>query len=256
MSKNTLQTVYMRVHFVIHEDFEGPGAIEHWVKMRRFHSSYSRVYLYESLPDVFDFDLLVVMGGPQSSSTTLAECPYFDAAAEMELIRRAVEHKKMVLGVCLGAQLIGEALGGTCIPSPNREVGVFPIQFTADGRNDTLFSHIPDGTVVGHWHNDMPGLTPGSHILAYSEGCPRQIIRYDNRVYGLQCHLEFTADSVEALIAHSGGNLEGSQEVPFVQSAEQLRRNDYREMNKLLFAFLDEFTNQATILPPPGYSEF
>jgi GMP synthase (glutamine-hydrolysing) len=58
-------------------------------------------------------------------------------------------------------------------------------------------------TEVGHWHNDMPGLTPNAKIIAFSAGCPRQIIEYSKLVYGLQCHMELTSEVVELLIQHS-----------------------------------------------------
>ncbi len=52
-----------------------------------------------------------------------------------------------------------------------------------------MFSHFGKTLEVGHWHNDMPGLTPEAKIIAYSEGCPRQIVAYSDRVFGFQCHM-------------------------------------------------------------------
>lgn len=49
----------------------------------------------------------------------------------------------------------------------------------------------------------MPGLTPEAKIIAYSEGCPRQIIEYSKLVYGFQCHMEFNREVIELLIASS-----------------------------------------------------
>ncbi|MGO4378358.1 hypothetical protein [Pseudoduganella sp. RAF53_2] len=81
----------MRIHFVVHESFEAPGAYEQWVSERGYVATYSRVYLHEALPEsVESIDLLAVMGGPQSPTTTLAECPHFNAAAECDLILRCV----------------------------------------------------------------------------------------------------------------------------------------------------------------------
>ena len=95
----------MRVHFVIHESFEAPGAYETWVRERSFQASYSRVHAGEPLPSsARDIDLLVVMGGPQSPTTTVEECAHFDAAAECALIVQCVAAGKAVVGVCRGAQ--------------------------------------------------------------------------------------------------------------------------------------------------------
>lgn len=230
----------MKIHFVIHESFEAPGAYETWVKDHGFEASYSRLYDDEPLPQsIDDIDLLVVMGGPQSPSTTKEECPHFDAAAERALIARCVNAGKAVVGVCLGAQLIGEALGARHERSPEKEIGKFPITLTAEGKANSKFSHFGDTLAVGHWHNDMPGLTERATVIAYSEGCPRQIIEYGDRVYGFQCHMEFTPEVIELLIAASERELGALTAYRFVQQPDALRANAYDEMNQKLFGFLD-----------------
>ncbi|MEX3772984.1 type 1 glutamine amidotransferase [Pseudomonas sp. MYb118] len=230
----------MNVHFVVHEAFESPGAYETWVQSRGHQASYSRVYLHEALPEnLDDIDLLVVLGGPQGPSTTLEECPHFDAAAECALIARAVAANKAVVGVCLGAQLMGEALGGKCVHSPEAEIGNFPITLTEAGKANAKFADFGDTLEVGHWHNDMPGLTADAKILAASEGCPRQIIEYGKLVYGFQCHMEFTPEVIELLIGASGEDLVKLSQRRFVQQPPTLRANGYTAMNQKLFGFLD-----------------
>ncbi len=90
----------------------------------------------------------------------------------------------------------------------------------------------------------MPGLTPQAKVLAYSEGCPRQIVQYGERVYGFQCHMELTPEVVELLIEHSPNDLRRAAEFRFVETAEKLRSHDYREMNQVLFSFLDKLAAQ------------
>ncbi|WP_460142036.1 type 1 glutamine amidotransferase [Pseudomonas sp. S2_E01] len=239
----------MNVHFVVHEAFESPGAYETWVKNRGYKTRYSRVYLGEALPQrLDDIDLLVVLGGPQSPSTTREECPHFDAAAECALIAKAVSAHKAVVGVCLGAQLMGEALGAKCDHSPEAEIGNYPITLTDAGRANAHVAHFGPTLEVGHWHNDMPGLTADAQVLAFSEGCPRQIIQYGRLVYGFQCHMEFTREVIELLIGASGGDLDAMIDRRFVQQPEVLRANDYTQMNQKLFGFLDAIVSdyQAT----------
>lgn len=88
----------------------------------------------------------------------------------------------------------------------------------------------------------MPGLTAEATIIAYSEGCPRQIIEYTPLVYGFQCHMEFTAEVIELLIAASESELKAMSDRPFVQSPDILRQNNYDDMNRKLFSFLDKLT--------------
>ncbi|MBX8834475.1 type 1 glutamine amidotransferase [Enterobacter sp. Y17] len=235
----------MHIHFIIHEHFEAPGAYDIWGKNRGCSMSYSRVYQGDPLPeDLQSTDLLIIMGGPQSPATTLQECPWFDAQAEMRLIGRAIEAGKTVIGVCLGSQLIGEALGAAFCHSPEKEIGKFPVRLTDAGKANPLFEDFGHELNVGHWHNDMPGLTPQAKVLAYSEGCPRQIVQYGERVYGFQCHMELTPEVVELLIEHSQNDLRRAAEFRFVETAEKLRSHDYREMNQVLFSFLDKLAAQ------------
>lgn len=233
----------MHIHFILHEHFEAPGAYEIWGKNRGCSLSYSRVYQGDPLPeDLESTDVLIIMGGPQSPATTLEECPWFDAQAEKALISRAIEAGKTVIGVCLGSQLIGEALGAAFCHSPEKEIGKFPVRLTDAGKANPLFEGFGSVLNVGHWHNDMPGLTPQAKVLAYSEGCPRQIVQYSERVYGFQCHMELTPEVVELLIEHSQNDLLRAGEFRFVETAEKLRSHDYHEMNQVLFSFLDKLT--------------
>ncbi|XYD06950.1 hypothetical protein R1A27_17415 [Methylobacterium sp. NMS12] len=230
----------MRVHFVVHEAFEAPGAYEDWVLDRGHAASYSRVHAGDRLPQSTDaIDLLVVMGGPQSPSTTVEECPHFDAAAECRLIAQCINDGKAVIGVCLGSQLIGEALSAPYAHSPEKEIGNFPISLTPEGRANAKFSGFGSGLEVGHWHSDMPGLTASATVIARSEGCPRQIVEYGDLVYGFQCHMELTPEVVELLIAASAAELSTLTGYRFVQQPEALRANVHDAMNATLFGFLD-----------------
>ncbi|HEJ8257807.1 TPA: type 1 glutamine amidotransferase [Klebsiella oxytoca] len=231
----------MRVHFIVHESFEAPGAYETWARNHGHDVTYSRVYAGDALPvDAEGIDFLIVMGGPQDPATTLEECMYFDSKGEQVLIASAVKTGKAVIGICLGSQLIGEALGAPFAHSPEKEIGKFPITLTEDGCSDEMFSHFAKTLEVGHWHNDMPGLTLDAKIIAYSEGCPHQIVSYSDRVFGFQCHMELTLDVVEQLIAHSEKDLSRAAEYRFVNTPEELRSHDYSEMNQVLLGFLDK----------------
>ncbi len=228
----------------MHEGFESPAAIEIWAKNKGYDISYTKLYEGDVFPEKCDFDFLVVMGGPQSPATKLGECPHFDAKKEIVFVQKAIKEKKILLGVCLGAQFIGEALGAKFDHSPNREIGVFPIMLTEDGKRDPIFSAFPEKFMVGHWHGDMPGLTKESKVLAVSKGCPRQIVRYAPTIYGFQCHFEFTPEAIDGMIANNAHELKEYKDLPYIENAEQLRGHNYSEMNKFLFEFLEKITKE------------
>jgi len=239
----------INVHFIIHEAFEAPGVYEKWAKGKGYGISFSRVYEGEPLPQNADnLDLLIVMGGPQSPSTTIEECSHFDVRGEIATIQQFISGHKLVIGVCLGSQLISEALGAKFENSPFKEIGSYSITMTEEGSSNESFAHFPREVSVGHWHGDMPGLTPESKILAYSEGCPRQIVQYSEFVYGFQCHMEFTPEVVELLIEASQEELNNLSGGRFIQSLEDLRTNNYSEMNELLCGFLNRLVERYILI--------
>jgi GMP synthase (glutamine-hydrolysing) len=232
----------MHIHFITHEHFEAPGAYETWAKIRSHTISHSRVYESDTLPvKVEDIDFLIVMGGPQDPVTTIEQCSHFNAKGEQAVISKAISAGKVVLGVCLGSQLIGEALGAHYDHSPEREIGKFPVALTEEGLAHPLFDHFGKVLEVGHWHNDMPGLTSDAKIIAYSEGCPRQIVAYSDLVFGFQCHMELTKDVVALLIEND--DLSEAAKYRFVDEPKVLLSHDYDEMNQKLYEFLDKLAN-------------
>ena len=236
----------MRVHFVLHETFEVPGAYLKWAQERGHQVTMTKVYEREALPETVDeIDFLIVMGGPQSPDEDRATFPYYDPQAEIELIQKAMKADRYIVGVCLGAQLLSVAYGAEYEHSPEREIGVYPVDLTLEGLADPHVALFGASFDSGHWHGDMPGLTEDAVVLATSQGCPRQIIRFSPKHYAFQAHLEFDPDAVNLLIAADGeAVLEAqSQTLPFVEKPEVIRAYDYHEMNAKLYAFLDSLTN-------------
>ena len=236
----------MKVHFVLHETFEVPGAYLKWALERGHHITTTKVYEKEPLPETIDgIDFLIVMGGPQSPDEDRENFPYYDPKAELSFMKEAIAADIYIVGVCLGAQLLSVAYGAKYEHSPEREIGVYPVTLTMQGLTDPHVSLFGKNIETGHWHGDMPGLTEDAVVLATSQGCPRQIIRFSPKHYAFQAHLEFDPDAIELLIAADGEEKlrEQSEKLPFVQTPEELRGNDYSEMNAKLYVFLDSLVN-------------
>ena len=159
-------------------------------------------------------------------------------AEEIELIKQSLKADKKVLGFCLGAQLIGEALGAEVCKSPEKEIGVYPISLTDEGKKDPLLQTFSETFPVIHWHGDMTGLTKSAKVLAFSEGCPRQIVRYAPKAYGFQCHLEIALSGMKDLIQAVPEDLAHSK---YTQTEQELISHNYAPIHAKLEKILDHF---------------
>lgn len=226
-----------KILFLQHVSWVEPGAYLDWVKKNNYEYSFVRVWNYEKLPDTVDADMLIVLGGPMNPASTLDEYDFYDVEEEKKFIQLYVSRGRIVVGSCLGAQLLGEAMGAKFHHSPYPEVGTIRGSLTEEGRKDPFLKEFPNNFDMGEWHNDMPGLTHNSELLAYSDGCPHQIVKYDKYLYGFQTHMELNHDCiVNMLHAHDDTAVESG---PYVHKSEDLLNYDYSEMNRLLETFLD-----------------
>ena len=203
----------MRIHVLQHVAFEGPAAIEDWA--RRFGHSITRSRLDkgEALPDVAVFDLLVIMGAPMSVND---EHLYPWLKEEKILVRNAIESRRAVLGICLGAQMIASAMGAPVYRGCEKEIGWFPVRRVAASGAGALF---PKTFTPLHWHGETFDLPAGAVRLAETDAVPNQAFQLGSAI-GLQFHLEATPESVQQLVDNAGNEIENDK--PFQQSSQEL----------------------------------
>jgi GMP synthase (glutamine-hydrolysing) len=161
--------------------------------------------LFDGVPEKFDpqeFAGLIVMGGPMNVDET-EKYPFL--ATEVAWIQAAVQNNLPVLGICLGAQLLAKALGAKVIPNGIKEIGWYPLSLLPPSADDRLFSSLPKELTVFQWHGDTFDLPLGATQLAASVLCQQQAFRIGRSAYGLQFHLEITAEMVEDWLCESGG---------------------------------------------------
>ncbi len=223
----------MRIHSLEHQPEEGPGKIADWAAARGHTITRTALYAAEPPPALDVFDLLVVMGGGMNIYQH-RDHPWL--VAEKDFLRRAIDAGKPTLGICLGAQLLADVLGGKVFQNPEKEIGWFPVDFT-DRRPP--FAAFPARMNVMHWHGDTFDLPPGARLVAESAGCPRQAFVVGDRVVGLQFHLEMGAVHVADLAKVS---IEELVPARYVQTAEQLTQTpaDLGASHAALDALLDE----------------
>ena len=175
------------------------------------------------------------MGGPMSVNDESAH-PWL--IAEKSLIAQAIAEQKVVLGICLGAQLIASAMGAEVYRNRFPEIGWLPVRLTPEAGNSQLFGFLPGVVRVFHWHGETFNLPAGATRMAESDACANQAFVYGTRVIGMQFHPESTRESVRAILAESAADLAPG---PYVQSRRSIlgTDEDYDSLRSVMFGILD-----------------
>ncbi len=150
----------------------------------------------EKLPELDKFDALWVMGGPMD---VWEENKYPWLHDEKKFIKDAVENRGIpFLGLCLGHQLLAEALGGKCGKSHRPEIGVMEVTLTKDSESEIIFDDFPEKFLSLQWHGaEVKEMPVGALCLATSSLCGIQAMSWGPRAYSMQFHLEVEPDTVE-----------------------------------------------------------
>jgi GMP synthase-like glutamine amidotransferase len=224
----------MKVHWLQHVPFEGLGFIETWLSSVGADLSVTRFWAEQTLPPPRDIDMLFVMGGPMGVGD---ERKYPWLSQEKRFIEAVIGQGTVIVGICLGAQLVAEVLGAAVRKNEFKEIGWFSIERCPSG-DSRLYRLLPPAMMALHWHHDCFGIPLGSLHLLRSEGCAAQGFMVDDRILGLQCHLEPTRQGVLDLLANCRADMTPG---PWVQSEEEIiAKTGYAEQaHKVLAGLLD-----------------
>lgn len=192
----------MEITCLQHVAFEGPARLETWLAGKGV--ALRKVLVSEQeLPDPSHCPAVIVMGGPMN-------------------IYQHRDHpwlvgEKRFLGICLGAQLLADALGARVFQNAQREIGWFPVEATAEIAQ--RFPSLAGKPMVLHWHGDTFELPRGATRVAASAACAEQGFYLPGSCLGLQFHAEATPESVRSLLAHCSDELSPA---PYVQTAAEI----------------------------------
>ncbi len=202
----------MHVLVFQHLPIEHPGIFRDFMATDGIHWDTIELDAGESIPDLNGYDALIVMGGPMD---IWEEQQYPWLVAEKKAIRQAVIDLKLpYLGICLGHQLLADALGGKVELMSEPEVGVLEIKLTTEGTSTPLFADLPKKFNSLQWHGaEVTEAPPGSRIIASSPACAIQALQVGDSAYSLQCHVEITATTVSewGQVAEYAKSLEQTQ---------------------------------------------
>lgn len=205
----------MRLLVFQHLDCEHPGSLRRFLEADNIEWDAIELDIGDVIPDLDNYDALWVMGGPMDV-WDVEEHPWL--IPEKAAIRHWVnELKKPYLGLCLGHQLLADALGGTCGPQRPPEIGILNVDLTEAGQTDALFEGLPVNQKCLQWHSVCVAQAPeNTTILASSDDCRIQAMRVGDNAWSMQYHVEVEEDTVDnwgvvpayrdALISTLGGN--------------------------------------------------
>jgi GMP synthase (glutamine-hydrolysing) len=146
------------------------------------------------------YDAIVILGGPMAVYDNLA---YLQK--EQELIRNAIKNETPLLGICLGSQLIAQAVGGRVYKGKKKEIGWYNVYLTPASSNDIFRGFTNKAIRIFQWHGDTYDLPANAKILAYSDLYP-QAFRIGSAV-GIQFHFEVDEDLIQTWINEYSGDL-------------------------------------------------
>ncbi len=183
----------MTILIIQHVDIEGPGLIEDCLREEQVPYQILNLERCVHLPKPRDCRGIIILGGPMN---VYEEDRYPFLREEDLFIKEAIQRGKVVLGICLGAQLMAKALGAKVTKAPVKEIGWYSISLTEAGARDPVFVHFPKTFPVFQWHEDTFELPSAGELIATSNPVPHQAFRYGDSAYGLQFHLEVTEEMI------------------------------------------------------------
>jgi len=131
----------MKIHYLQHVPFEDVAYLGNWAKENGVHLGRTKLYKDDPHPSLSHFDILIIMGGPMG---VYDEQEYPWLKTEKAYIREAIHNNKIVIGICLGAQIIAAVLGAEVYPNSHKEIGWFPVYKTPQSHNTAIGKILPE----------------------------------------------------------------------------------------------------------------
>ena len=225
----------LRLHCLQHVPFENSAYINDWAENKGHSISETLFFKNKILPRLDEFDFLIILGGPMN---VYEDEKYPWLIEEKKFIASAIQNKKKVLGICLGAQLIADVLGAPVKSNSNKEIGFFNTSLTDKAKANPIFNNLPGDFMAFHWHGDTFDIPDSAIKLASSSACQNQGFIYNDKVIALQFHLESTSKSINRLLKKCKDELIKGN---YIQNAKKIKEGfrNIDGMNKIMARLLD-----------------
>uniref|UniRef100_A0A7C3WG32 Uncharacterized protein n=1 Tax=Fundidesulfovibrio putealis TaxID=270496 RepID=A0A7C3WG32_9BACT len=177
----------LRVLVVQHSDMAPGGNFVKWLERAGARTRVVAPGKGQALPDSPEgFDALLVLGGPQQAWDDAAS-PFFPAL--LALMRAFDALGRPVAGICLGAQLLARAHGGTNRAMGFTEYGFVALERLPEADADPVLGGL-EAPALMEYHEDTFDLPQGAALLLAGADCRNQCFRVGRASYGFQFHLE------------------------------------------------------------------
>ena len=186
-----------------HMDGDTAGCLPGLFAAAGYHMETVELHRGQAIPALDRYDLMLVLGGAVHAWEEDAH-PWL--VAEKHAIREWVgERAKPYIGICLGHQLLADALGGEVGLSSPPEIGVHEVELDPSGARHPFLSGLAGPAMSMQWHlTEVTRMPVGAQILAASAGTAVQAMAIDSHALGVQFHCEWTLDSIRGWAAVEG----------------------------------------------------
>jgi GMP synthase-like glutamine amidotransferase len=187
----------VRVLAIVHDDHAGPGVFADATRALGAELvSWDVVAGARAPEDPLACDAVITLGGAMNTDEAAVH-PWIDD--EQAVLAELVAREVPVLAVCLGAQMLAEALGGSVRRASESEIGWFDVEVDAAAETDPLLGSLAPRFEALEWHHYEFQLPPGAVELARSARC-LQAYRFGDRAWGIQFHPEVTSGDFAAWV--------------------------------------------------------
>lgn len=190
-----------RILVILHQETSSAGRVGAWLQQAGFDLDIYRPVLGQQLPQTLENHAgAIIFGGPMSAND-----PADFIQAETEWIKIPLRENKPFLGICLGAQMLANHIGGyvAAHKDDHAEIGWYPLQATYAGEALMAWPKM-----VYHFHTEGFWLPQDAVVLASGETYPNQAYRYGDNAWGVQFHAELTQAMMQRWVVYGAHRFE------------------------------------------------